>query len=91
MDTANNAALKCRPPDSEAGMKNKAYCIGGSQDGVQVVSPSSHFMTPLDEIYTLCQIKITNFDGSISNKHFWRLERLSYQEATARARSLFNH
>ena len=44
-------------------MKNRMYCVGGSQDGVKVCLSADHFFSPNDELYNRCTLRIQSQYG----------------------------
>jgi len=62
-------------------MKNKAFCLGGSQDGVKVCLNSSQFYTPNHESYSMCELSITNQHGYPVPQQFWKADHISMGQA----------
>lgn len=66
-------------------MRFKAYCLGGSQNGVKVHMPINHFISPADESYVMCEIWMHNGRSYPAPQNYWRMSCMSIQEATALA------
>lgn len=68
-------------------MRNKAICIGGTQNLEFVVACNETFHTPVDECYHLGEFYAPDRFGKPELRKFWRLSSLSFQEA----RSIFEN
>ena len=66
-------------------MKNRMYCVGGSQDGVKVCLSADHFFSPNDEMYSCCTLRIQSQYGHYVDQPYWKLSSLSHEQATRQA------
>ena len=69
-------------------MKNRLYCLGGSQNGVRVCLNADHFFSPEDELYSRCMLRVLNQYGETISHPYWRLNRLPLDAAARIANEL---
>ena len=66
-------------------MKNRLYCLGGSQDGVKVCLTGDHFFSPNDELYKRCTLRIQSKYRYAIAQPFWKLNSMTHEAAERQA------